>query len=342
MEKYAIYSYTLKAKPRKKVLMQAEDDLSVENLSLEARFELLFGMQQGADFPVQKVSRGGADKYPCHVVRHDEHVVLLRLEKKKNVSIWEEQPVMGNPLPKIEKTTIKSTPYCYIIIDCRPDVGLIVIQSNSAAWRNPNDVKDLMQESVNWQSDVHNFGMEIVIQTKMRPTSFWDYVDRRRSKEDVSIRSMTFSFTNYKRRHDINIKSSLSSGWNHMSSFMEWVDRLGGDKGEFSITPPKGGELMKRKLADIRHMVEICMDSNYALSVTFSDGVTYKCNENMRAEMPMEDETIREEFEIGWKKLFTPYSLIMWLDDIVESTKKYEDVEEIKPKPQRKSKKQVS
>ena len=70
MDKYAIYSYTLKAKPRKKVLMQAEDDLSVENLSLEARFELLFGMQQGADFPVQKVSRGGADKYLCHVVRH--------------------------------------------------------------------------------------------------------------------------------------------------------------------------------------------------------------------------------------------------------------------------------
>lgn len=151
MDKYAIYSYSLVAKPRRNELIPSDDNQLINDMSLEQRFELLFGQKPGADFPVQKIKKGGADKYPCHVVRHEENVVLLRLEKKKDVSIWEEQPVAGNPLPKIEKTTIKSTPYCYIIIDIRPSVHLIAIQSNSAAWRNPNDVKNLMQESMNWQ-----------------------------------------------------------------------------------------------------------------------------------------------------------------------------------------------
>ena len=344
MEKYAIYSYTLKEKPRRDELPAFEKVPHVEELSLEQRFELLFGEKPGADLPVQKIRRGGADKYPCHVVRHEDNVVLLRLDKKKDVSIWEELPATGSPLSKIEKTTIKSTPYCYIIIDNRPDVRLIAIQSNSAAWRNPNDVKDLLQESMNWLlTTVYNFGVDVTIQTKMLPTKFWEYVDRRRKKEDVKIRSMTFSFANHKRRTDIDIKSALSSEWKHLESFMSWIDGLGGDRGEISVVPPKGGELMTRKrLADIKHMIEICLNSNYSLSVTFSDGVTYKCNENMRAEIPMEDETIREEFESGWKKFFTPYNLMIWLDNVLESIKKYEDVEEIKPKPGRKDEKQVS
>ena len=122
---------------------------------------------------------------------------------------------------------------------------------------------------------------------------------------------------------------------------MSWIDGLGGDRGEFSVIPPKGGELMTRKkLADIKHMVEICMNSNYSLSVTFSDGITYKCNENMRAEIPMEEEDIREEFERGFKNLFPPYfKLIVWLDTVVTITNKYKDVEEFKTKPNRKAEK---
>lgn len=344
MDKYAIYSYSLKEKPRRSESVFAAEEQAIEHLTLDERFELLFGKTPGTVLPVQRIKRGGADKYPCHVVRHDENLVLLRLEKKKDVPIWAEQPVAGSLLPRIEKTTIKSTPYCYVIIDNRPDRHLMCVQTNSAAWRNTNDVKDLLLESLNdLLTNTHNYGVEVSFSTKMLPTNFWQYVDKRRKKEGMAIRSMTFSFANYKKRSDIDIKSSLSSGWNHLSNFIEWMDRLGGDRGEVSIIPPKGGELMKRKLADIQHMVEICANSNYALSVTFTDGITYKCNENIRAEVPMEDEGVREEFEVGWKKLFTPYSLLTWIDDkVMKTINGFQDVEEIKPKPPRKVERQVS
>ena len=114
MDKYAIYSYFLSPKPQMQGSM-FDDGVNVENLSLEQRFELLFGEKVGTELPIQKIKRGAAEKYDCRVVRHDENLVLLRLVNKKDKQIWEEQPTIGSPLPKIEETTIKSTPYCYII-----------------------------------------------------------------------------------------------------------------------------------------------------------------------------------------------------------------------------------
>ena len=342
MEKYAIYSYSLKEIPIRNGDQLPFDSSQPVNLSPEQKFELLFGKKTGALFPVQKVKkRGEADKYDCVVLRNDENLILLRLVNEKQKDFWEEQPGQ-NPIPVIEKTTKQSKPFSYIIIDTRPDVHLVLIQSRSDAWKNPNDIKDLLQESINWRLDVEDCGLEVVLSTKMLPTKFWDYVDRKRKKDGVPIKSMTFSFTNYLRRPDIDIKSTLSSDWRRLESFMKWMDSLGGGSGEIKINAPKNEALVTRKMADIKHMVEICMNSNYALSVTFTDGVTYKCNQEVRAEMPMKDENIRKEFEDGLRRFFLPYRLTEWIDDIIKETKKYQDVEEIKPKPGRKAERKVS
>lgn len=62
MDKYAIYSYSLVAKPRRNELIPSDDNQLINDMSLEQRFELLFGQKPGADFPVQKIKKGGADK----------------------------------------------------------------------------------------------------------------------------------------------------------------------------------------------------------------------------------------------------------------------------------------
>lgn len=338
--KYAIYTYRLTEKVRRNDRL-GFDPSAIENLTSEEKFELIFPQKQGASLQIQRIKKDGADKYPCTVLRHEEHVIMLLLENEKGVDIWEEQPTQG-PIPKIEKKTKRSTPYCYVIIDNRPGIHQIAIQSPSPAWKNPNMVKTLLEESINWISNVLDYGLEVHIRSKMLPTKFWEYVDRKRKKDKVSIKRMVFSFTNYKRRPDIDIMQALSSEWKHMESFMAWMNQIGVDKGEIDITPPKDDSLIKRKYADIKHMVEICMNSNYALSITFSDGITYKCNQELRAELPMKDETIRLEFEQGYKELFSSYRILEWLDEVVNEIKQYQDVEEVKPKPGGKAKRQVS
>lgn len=342
MDKYAIYTYKLKEVPKRNEILPMEET-TVDKMTPETKFELLFGKEPGAELRVQKMKRHGtADKYPCQVLNHDANIILLRLVNDKNVDIWEEQPTTS-PISTIEKRKKPSKPFCYVIIDNRPDMQQIAIQTGSAAWRNANDIKDLLQESLNGLLDSLNYGLEISILSKMLPSRFWDYVDRKRKKEKVYIKSMVFSFTNYKRRPEIDIKSALSSEWRHFDSFMNLVDNIGGGSGEIKLTPPRNNELLKdRRRADIKHMVEICMNSNYSLSVTFSDDVTYKCNESLRAEFPMKDEEIRGEFERQYHDLFNNYKLAKWLSDVKQRTEDYNDVEEIRRKPERKAKKQVS
>lgn len=343
MDKYAIYTYKLTSKPiNNNGVLPMQTLSSVENLSLAQRFESLFSKERGGELPVQRIKKNNtADKYPCRVLNHDSNVILLRLVKEMDKDIWEELPT-NNPVPKIEKTKKKSKPYCYIIIDTRPNVQIISIQSNSDAWKNTNDVKEILQESFNDLLKQRECGVEVNILSKMLPSKFWEYVDKKRHKDKVSIKSMVFSFANHKRRPDIDIKQALSSEWKHFESFIGWIDQLGGDKGEIRILPPKNDALMKRKLADIKHMVEICSNSNYALSVTFTDDITYKCNQELRAELPMKNEQIRREFELGMHDLFGSYKLLVWLDDVKEKIEGYKDVEDSKSKLAGKTQKKVS
>lgn len=341
MEKYAIYKYKLTETLIRNEIT-SEEEVNVTKLSPEKRFELLFSMERGGEVRVQKFKRNGtSDKPPCCVLSHDSNIILLRLINEIDKDIWEECSTDA-PVSKIEKTKKKSKPYGYVIIDNRPNSQIIAIQSNSVAWRNPNDVKKWLQESFNSILDTKNYGVEVSIWSKMMPSNFWDYVNKKRKKDKVYIKSMTFSFTNHKRRPDIDIKQALSSEWRHFESFIGWMDQLGGDKGEIKILPPKNEALMKRKYSDIKHMVEICMNSNYALSITFSDDITYKCNQELRAEFPMQNEQIRIDFENRQGDLFNNYDLMNWLDDVIKKTEEYNDIEEVRRKSGGKTHKQVS
>ncbi len=340
MKKYAIYTYQLTEKPKQCDGEIKFDEPEHVNLSPNMKFETIFGSMPGTELKIMKFNKNSVDIKPCVIIRHDMHIILLRLVNEMEKGIWEEKPT-NSPITKIEKTKKPTMPYNYVIIDNRPDVQMIAIQTGSEAWKKPNVVKDLLQDSFNWIMDVNNYGLEVTIKSKMMPTRFWDYVQKKKREDKVEIKAMVFSFANHLRRPEIDIMSALSSKWRHLESFMGMVNQLGGDKGELRIEPPKNDALMKKKLADIKHMVEICMVSDYSLSVTFTDNVIYKCNEEVRAEMPMDD-VIRKEFEQGFYNLFDSCSLTKWFDEIVEKTKKYKDVEEIKTKPGRNNKRQIS
>ncbi len=341
MDKYAIYSYDFVEKPRRSEV-ELPDIPQISSMTPEARFESLFGSKRGDYLPLQKGGKNGtADKYNGCVLNHIKHIVLLRVEIPTKKDIWEKQ-LTASPVPPIAKTKKDSTPYGFVIIDNRPGARLIAVMASCDAWSNANKVKDLLQESINWILDVNNYGLEVEIKTKMMPSQFWEYVDYRRKKENVYIKSMTFSFTNYKRRSDIDIRSALSKEWRHLESMVNMMHNLGGEKGLIKIEPPKDGVLLKRKKEDIKRMVEICMNSNYSLSLTFSDNITYKCNQDLRAELPMNNDSILREFEHGMGDLFDGFELAHWLDDAKEKTKKYNDIKEIRPKPKSKTKREVS
>ena len=338
MEKYAIYNFELYK------LEAIQGDLSMGNEIVAPKmehayqnFESIFG-SKGNELRVQKEKRRGegVDKYPCHVLAHDSHLIYLRLENVKDVTVYESHPTAG-PIPNIEKKKIPSLPPCNIIIDNREGKYQIVIEIYSPAWNNTNIVRDILQE--NWNRELEKFGLSIKIWSKMRRSEFWNYVSYRQKKEKRYIKKLTFRFPNAMVRPSIETSIGLS---NHLKTLMSMINSLGAGMGELTIHPETDSRLLKKKLADIKNMVALCSSNDYSLSLTFDDNITYNCNENLKAELPLNTPKILDEFENGEKTLLFEYNIERWLDWVIEQTKYYQDAEQINPKPNKKGKRDVS
>lgn len=343
METYAIYSYKVKASVTMDGMLPNPDEISVSDSEYYQCFERLFAEQRGAKVNIQHVNATNttATKYPCQVMYHKENVIILRLEREKNVSVWEKKET-GAPVANINKKKTPSNPFCYIVIDNRADSRTIAIQINKEAWKDTNQVRDLLQESFNDLLHIDHSRISVSIMTKMQPTKFWDYVNWRRKMDKVEIKSLTFSFYNHRRRPNFDIKSALSSQWNHYEAFMQMIDRWGGDEGEITLSAGKGMSLLRRKSADVKHLVELCVSSDYGLRITFTDNISYNCNQNMRAEYPLDKDINFDLIDIDFGDLFGNKKLLVWLNKVNEFCKSYENVEEIKPKPGKENKRKVS
>lgn len=337
MGKYAIYRFEIYKQEcgQKDWTLDEQDDEFKKDQAYE-KFEWLFG-KKGTEVRIQKEKKNGiGDKYPCHVIAHDHNVILLRLENVKNVTVYESRQ-SGGPIPNIEKKQYESNPPVYIIIDNRPDKAQMAIEIDPAAWSKTNVVRDLLQDNLN--RELKRFGLAIRIWSKMQEVDYWNYVSYRQKHEGRGIKRMTFHFPNAKIRPSIETTIGLS---NHLKTLMELINSLGAAQGELSIQPPANDYLLKKKMTDIKKMVALCASSEYSLSVTFDDDVTYRCNEYLRAELPMNNPDVLTEFENGQQSLLFAYGIEQWLDWVIEQTEKYQDAEQVKSKPNRKGKEKVS
>lgn len=337
MGKYAIYKYKLTKKEKIQGDWTQGENVSVPIMEhAYENFEQVFG-GKGVEVRMQKEKKGGGggDSYPCHVMAHEDNIILLRIENIKSGSYFDLKHTSG-PIPTVETKHYDSYPPIFIVIDNRPNKAQIAIEIDTAAWRKTDVVRDILQESLN--RALEKFGLSIEIRSKMQKSDYWGYVTHRQKKEGRSIKRMTFSFPNAKIRPSIETAIGLS---NHLKSLMELINSIGGAQGELSIQAPANDSLQKKKLTDITKMVALCASSDYSLCVTFDDDITYRCNEYIRAELPLTFPDALSNFENGQKTLLFNYEIEQWLDWVVEQTENYQDAEQIKPKPNRKRTKAV-
>lgn len=334
MGKYAIYKYELsKGNSIQGDWTQGNEVVAPKMEHAYENFDHVFG-KTGTEMRIQKVLKsGGGDTYPCHVMVHDRNIILLRLENVKKETIFEMRQTAG-PIPSVEKKQIESYPPLHVLIDNRPGKAQMAIEIYTEAWNNTQTVCDLLQENLN--RELKKWGLTIKIWAKLQKTDFWNYVTYREKHEHRGIERMTFNFRNAKLYPQINTSIVLSK---HLKSLMDMINSLGAAQGELTLQSPTKDYLIKKKLSDIKNIVALCASSDYSLSVTFDDDVTYRCNQYIRAELPMNIAAL-EDFEKGQTSIEN--TIDQWLDWVVEQTENYQDAEQVKPKPNGKSKRKVS
>ena len=352
---YAIYSYKFVESNDEGDWTQGEQVTAVDMDAAQDWFYNLFGKTRTL-FPVQKGEGESAKKYTCEVYGNDHRIVALRLLNIKEQSYWKLKEIPNDPMGKLVKELLESTPCTYVIIDCRKGKNIIAVKVEKEAWRNTDTVCELMEMSINRQLESYGRGFRIKLYTKLQGRDFLDYSSRRIKEEGRTLKTMTIRF----RTGQLNpIIEGFVKNSRYLKGLFDRIDKYDGTSGELTLNKPMGAKLIDRRRHDIENFITLIASDpkGYSMDWTFDDNVTLHYGKDSIYQPPMDPEGALELFHLGRKaktavqlNLFnaaqgrdtSKYLLEGWLDKVSEETKKMKDAETVKPKRGRANRRKAS
>lgn len=307
MKRYSIYRYKFEeADPDP--LFPIENPVTDE----EERRGLLpacFG-KRGSAF-ILRSPQDGKD-FPCVVLLNQDGIVMLHLERPKQVGVWEKDEKAHSVLPKIDKKNVPSNPFCYAFLDCRRGHNMIAIEMSSSAWRKTDQVKVLLACYLNIQFNNQRYGFNVRIDPE---TYDFDYLERQRKLIKVDKRKVKRMVIHFKRgtidpeieatvRHNRFINSLFNNMFKPSST-------------NISLDNPDVSNLIRRnsKLGEYFMMlIGSELDDSFGVTLTYDNHRSYEWGEDIRIDFGMEDEVL--DSALGQDLLFPMPTIGKWFDDI--------------------------
>lgn len=352
---YAIYSYKFVKTNDEGDWTQGEQVSAVDLDAAQDWLYRLFGKIRTL-FPILKGEGESAKKYTCEVYGNDHRIVALRLLNIKEQSYWKLVENPNDPMGKLVKELLESTPCTYIIIDCRKGQNIFAVKVEKDAWRNTDSVCELLEMSINRHLESYGRGFRMKLYTKLQSRDFLNYSSRRLKKEGRTIKKMTIRFRTGELNPEIE---AMVKNNRYLKGLFDRIDKYDGFSGELTLNKPMGKKLIDRRRHDIENIIALISSDpqGYGMDWTFDDNVTLHYGKDSIYEPPIDPEGSLELFHLGQKvepavqlDLFNAenapdlnkYLLEGWLDKVAEETKKMKDAETVKPKRGRANRRKAS
>ena len=351
---YAIYAYKLFETNDEGDWTQGGQVTTVDMDAAQDLLYQLFGKTRNL-FPIQKGEGEGSKKYTCEVYGNDHRIVALRLFNIKAQGYWKLVEKPNDPMGKLIKDFLESTPCTYVIIDCRKGQNIIAVKVETEAWRNTDTVCELMETSINNHLKSLGRGFRIKLYTKLESHDFLNY-SRQRFKKGRTLKKMTIRF----RTGQLNPKiEAMVKSSPYLKGLFSRINKYEGASGELTLNQPVGAKLIDRRRHDIETMIALIASDpqGYGMDWTFDDKVTLHYGKDSIYQTPMDPQGSLELFHLGRKaepavqlEMFSEkkeadsnkYLLEGWLEKVAEETKKMKDAETVKPKRGRSNRRKVS
>lgn len=279
---FAIYRYTFSTFKKLEGLFQdsVEGDSHSKYNSPEEVFESFFD-KAGAQIPgiAELVTKGRGKKQPSEWVshgneieQHKENIIVFRLQANKTKNINKEDWT---------KEKVGHYPDCRVIIDNREQSHLMVIERKTSSYKDPDDAKQLLEDSFNRL--IHDYGINIKFERLTKHKLFWDAVNEIRSTLGDEVCRVQFDFA----KDEPMQKDDGSFTY----KLLQWASLFSESS---SITMNVGNdERLKEVEKDLTRMSELCYQNrNYNLTVKFRDFGLYKYGQDIKAQYGLDDETI--------------------------------------------------
>jgi hypothetical protein len=316
---FAIFTYELNPAPIQGDIFD-ENPKQVSDSSTEGlrkRFEFLFGDKNNV-LNLQKYDRADSDVFPCTVMYHENNIVLLRIEKPKNLNYWEKTESPTGEAATIEKKRLTSSPFVFAVIDCRKGHNQIAVEVESSVWRNLDPLMSLLEQNFNRLMHKNSFGVAVDITPETLAVDFVEHSRKLIKKKRIAVTKMTLYFS----RGLINpkIEETIKN-----DKYLRNLDKsmFEAQHAEMTYTNPNGKKIIQRNNGLLEHVVTLIASAPNAfrMSISYENGTTYVCGKSIRMEFQMIDDLLFAMLGDG-KFLFPEQEIGVWFDDVASEIKK--------------------
>ncbi len=230
-------------------------------------------------------------------------LVLMQLCSNKKVS----------KTINFQKVKEDTHPFCNLLFDLRPDSLLLAIEKSGAFDRDPDAVRDLVQEFFK-HLIAPQCGYWVTFGNMVRPIDFWEFIEERKRKND-QVRKIEFDFPSEKKdniKGDDDIvaflRYSRSLGQAFNAAMQQWIYE--------SSTSLR----LQQTNEDVRRLVDFFLFNAYDITIHFKDrGVCRSTKDVNKPIFKLFTENFIDEFIIGQTVLNedtgeTSFNILMWID----------------------------
>lgn len=323
---YAIYKYDFHKAIERTIQAEADGVDGAKNLKIaQTCFASLF--DQNTIDKLAKINKKGEVKamLPNDVLAKSGDIFIWRVNNSQLKEWWKRSGKDSKGIDNYEKDEIESNPFCYILVDNRPGVGLMAIEKSTAWGSKPDMLRDVILENFNRMlADL--FDLEMRIEARMNPKDIWEFVHERLYEHNDYIRKVAFSFQNPKKISKSSAMEVKSARLKAMLRTVEISDAL---KGFFTMEFDRNtNSKISQANKDMAEMVRLCGENGYDIIITFKEFKTYRINDYVRAYYPMTEDVLTG-FRIGLLTIEGITQLEDWFNQVAEQTKDYVNESEV-------------
>lgn len=255
-----------------------------------------------------------------------KNVYLLRINNHKHKNVIQEAQTMTAGVRDFEEKAEPTYPYCYVVIDNRPNKHFMAIQKNSA-FGDPNNVRKIIEHSINllFQSEAIPIEMHLYLRT--RPSKIWEFCKTQCDENGDAIKCISFTFPNQKKtalahripkehRGIVRRIAQLADSTEAIKTLIK-MDYAAAD-----------AEQLEKHAKDFSEIIHTCKNTSYNLKIQFRDYGNYNCDEMVKAMFPMHEELI-SAFRTKWQEVpfQNEFGLVSWCDNVYLRSYIYKDHE---------------
>lgn len=287
----------------------SEDGTHLDRIELDNRLYSLLSPAENCKktldnlYGIKTSSNGESepDIYVNEILRNWKGVTLISIRNNRSKKIM--------PIDSNDEKKIGHYPFCWVIIDTRPESQVILVQQNTA-FPNPDKVAEILINYFIGHLSLSKFGWTIEYKKRKCKGAIWDIVRTRTKGNKDRVSELSFKFTSKRQpTGDNRIDTYCKDALHFFSS----------EEGELKLySKDSNSKMLDETNEDLKRTVNLLIDNQYKIKVGFEHSGTYEYGKDAYAIYGIDD-LYCNAFENNNDQLFgnSAETLLEWLNKIV-------------------------